>query len=203
MRSLQENINRINQLMKLVEGEQRFDNSIEKTINEFIDFVKKELKIENDVDVKLQNDKDGIKTTAVYKYAEGGSPSENTEVKVYTKDRALSDILRSIAHEMVHHKQNEDGKLDKKPSNVGGQIEDEANAKAGELLKKFGEKHPEIYNNENKEEMGEQEEGGGTTSSPTMSTWETGLQRGKANPLTISGDKWETGISRGKANPLW
>jgi hypothetical protein len=46
MRSLQENINRINQLMKLVEGEQRFDNSIEKTINEFIDFVKKELKIE-------------------------------------------------------------------------------------------------------------------------------------------------------------
>lgn len=203
MKSLQENINRINQLMRIVEGEQRFDSSIEKTINEFIDFVKKELRIENDVDVKLQNDKDGIKTTAVYKYEEGGSPSENTEVKVYTKDRALSDILRSIAHEMVHHKQNEDGKLDKKPSNVGGPIEDEANSKAGELLKKFGEKHPEIYNNENKKEMGEQEDGGETPSSPTMSTWETGLQRGKANPLTISGEKWETGISRGKANPLW
>jgi Zn-dependent peptidase ImmA (M78 family) len=202
MRSLQENINRINQLMKLVEGEQRFDSSIEKTINEFIDFVKKELKIENDVDVKLQNDKDGIKTTAVYKYAEGGSPSENTEVKVYAKDRALSDILRSIAHEMVHHKQNEDGKLDKKPSNVGGQIEDEANAKAGELLKKFGQKYPEIYNNENKQEMGEQEDGGETPSSPTMNKWETGIQRGKANPIDPT-SKWETGISRGKANPLW
>jgi Zn-dependent peptidase ImmA (M78 family) len=187
--------------MKLVEGEQRFDSSIEKTINEFIDFVKKELKIENDVDVKLQNDKDGIKTTAVYKYEEGGSPSENTEVKVYTKDRALSDILRSIAHEMVHHKQNEDGKLEKKPSNVGGQIEDEANAKAGELLKKFGEKNPEIYNNENKQEMGEQEDGSVPSSTP-MDKWETGIQRGKANSIDPT-SKWETGISRGKANPLW
>lgn len=202
MGSLNENINRIKELIRLVEGEQRFDNSDEKLIKDFIDFVKKELNIKNDVEIKLQNDKDGIKTTAVYKYEEGGTPSDNTEVRVYAKERAMSDILRSIAHEMVHHKQNEEGKLDKKPSNVGGPIEDEANAKSGEIVKKFGQKFPQIYNNGEKTETSEQEEGG-APSSPTMNKWESGVQRGKANPLMVSGQKWESGISRGKGNPLW
>ena len=41
-----------------------------------------------------------------------------------------------------------------------------------------------------------------TPSSPSMSKWETGLTRGKANPIDQN-SKWESGINRGKGNPLW
>ena len=41
--------------------------------------------------------------------------------------------------------QYETGKLDEKPADVGGPIEDEANAKAGELVKKFAKMGNDIY----------------------------------------------------------
>lgn len=215
-------ISRIKGIMGIIsEGESQFDSSEKKTIDDFVDFVKKELNIKNDVEVKLQNDKDGIKTTAVYKYEDGNEKEiENSEIRVFTLGRALVDVLRSIAHELVHHMQNEKGDLEGKVSNVGGPIEDEANSVAGEMIKKYGLKDPEIYGD--KEEMGEQEDGGGEADSSStnanVTTWETGISRGPANTLTVSvwnsgvnrgkgnyidsTGTWETGISRGKSNPL-
>ena len=35
----------------------------------------------------------------------------NMEVYVFTNDRHIKDILRSLAHELIHHKQNVDGRL--------------------------------------------------------------------------------------------
>ena len=215
-------ISRIKGIMGIIsEGESQFDSSEKKTIDDFVDFVKKELNINNDVEVKLQNDKDGIKTTEVYKYKDGEDEKfEDSEIRVFTLGRALVDVLRSIAHELVHHMQNEKGDLEGKVSNVGGPIEDEANSVAGEMIKKYGLKDPEIYGD--KEEMGEQEDGGGEADSSStnanVTTWETGISRGPANTLTVavwnsgvnrgkgnhidSTGTWETGISRGKSNPL-
>jgi hypothetical protein len=54
-------------------------------------------------------------------------------------------------------------------------------------------------------EIDEQEEGGGEssgTSTPSMGKWETGVSRGKANPIDVT-SKWETGMTRGKGNPVW
>jgi hypothetical protein len=56
-------------------------------------------------------------------------------------------------------------------------------------------------------EIEEQEESGGSetssaSSSPSMNKWETGINRGKANPIDQT-SKWETGINRGKGNPVW
>ena len=217
-------ISRIKGIMGIIsEGESQFDSSEKKTIDDFVDFVKKELNIDNDVEVKLQNDKDGIKTTAVYKYKDGEDEEfKDSEIRVFTLGRALVDVLRSIAHELVHHMQNEKGDLEGKVSNVGGPIEDEANSVAGEMIKKYGLKDPEIYGDEDKEEMGEQEDGGGEADSSStnanVSTWETGISRGKGNTLTVtvwdsgvnrgsanhisSTGAWESGISRGKSNPL-
>ncbi len=57
--------------------------------------------------------------------------------------RALVDILRSIAHEMVHNKQRELGQIDMNnpPPNIGGKIEDLANSIAGILIKDFTHNH--------------------------------------------------------------
>jgi hypothetical protein len=209
---LTENINRIKALMNINEGEASFLSDEKQHLEKFVDFVKKELNIENDVNIRYQTDKDGIKTTAVYKYQDGGDEEfEQSEVRVYTKERALQDIMRSVAHELVHHQQNERGELKGKISNVGGPIEDEANAVAGELLKKYGIDHREIYGEENEVEMSEQEEGstdtgGGDTggdsdaTNSNVSTWETGLTRGPANQITIT--VWSSNASRGKGNPI-
>lgn len=231
MSLLHENINRIKTLMNINEGEASFPSDEKQHLERFVDFVKKELGVENDINIRYQTDKDGIKTTAVYKYQDGDDDHEQSEVRVFTKERALQDIMRSVAHELVHHQQNEKGKLKGKISNVGGPIEDEANAMAGELLKKYGIDHPEIYGGEEEVSMEFTEEEGGDTGGATtdtsgdssstnanVSTWETGLTRGPANQLTITvwssdvgrgkanpidqNSKWESGVSRGKSNPL-
>jgi len=228
---LREDINRIKSLMSITEGESVFPAEDKKHLEDFVDFVVKELGITEPVEINYQTDKDGINTTAVYKYSAETSNVTESEIKVYTKERALQDIMRSVAHELVHHKQNEDGELEGKVQNVGGPIEDEANAKAGELLKKYGLDHPEIYGEEQfsaDEEMAEQDDGGSDAGGDTggdsdatnanVSTWETGLSRGPANQLTITvwsnninrgkgnmldqNSKWESGLTRGKANKL-
>jgi hypothetical protein len=53
--------------------------------------------------------------------------------------------MRSLAHELVHYKQYEDRELDGEIKDVGGDIENEANAKAGELVKKYGYINRKIY----------------------------------------------------------
>ena len=35
----------------------------------------------------------------------------NNEVTVYIRDRHPKDVLRSLAHELIHHKQNVEGRL--------------------------------------------------------------------------------------------
>jgi hypothetical protein len=54
--------------------------------------------------------------------------------------------MRSVAHELVHHKQFEEGRLDgPQPPDIGGEIEDEANAKAGQYIKMYAKIDPNIY----------------------------------------------------------
>jgi hypothetical protein len=109
-------------------------------LNEFVKFVKKELKLKTTPTIMIKNNRDGLKTTANYDYSK-----EEKIIKVYGKNRALVDIMRSVAHEMVHHKQFEDGRLDVKPPDIGHEIEDEANAKAGQYIKMYALIDESIY----------------------------------------------------------
>lgn len=109
-------------------------------LNGFVKFVKNELGLEKMPTISIQNHRDGLKTTANYDYTK-----ENKVIKVCSKNRALVDVMRSIAHELVHHKQFEEGRLDVKPPDIGGEIEDEANAKAGQYIKMFAKEDPSIY----------------------------------------------------------
>ena len=72
----------------------------------------------------------GIGTTAVYHVGAN-------KCFIYCKNRGLADCLRSIAHEMTHMMQDEIGIINGKIRDAGGFHEDQANARAGELLKRF------------------------------------------------------------------
>jgi hypothetical protein len=110
-------------------------------LDKFVLFVKEQLKLKTVPTIKIQNHRDGLKTTANYDYTK-----ENKIIKVCAKNRALVDVCRSIAHEMVHHKQFEQGRLKVQPPDIGGEIEDEANAKAGQFIKMYSKEDPNIYN---------------------------------------------------------
>lgn len=89
--------------------------------------------------VESDRGKNGIQTTAFY------NPS-NDEVKVYGKNRAMVDICRSIAHELVHMSQRVRGLLNQPTKDIGGFHEDEANAVAGQIIKMFAKNvSREIY----------------------------------------------------------
>jgi len=40
-----------------------------------------------------------------------------------------------------------------------------------------------------------------TSSNNNVTKWESGVKRGKANPINDK-SKWESGVTRGKANPI-
>ena len=110
---------------------------------EFVIFCGEHLNIEGDYQVFIVSEREphGISTTAVYEVG-------NNCCRVYAKNRHLADVLRSIAHEMTHMMQDEIGLLKGHIQDAGGFHEDQANARAGELIKRFAKKeesHKGIY----------------------------------------------------------
>ena len=107
-----------------------------KILTDFLDFTNNELKIDKPYSVYFVDDKvnaaDPLGRTAMY------NPSTSS-VYIYATNRHFKDILRSIAHELMHHKQNCDGRLDKTDEegsdNLMG-LETEAQ-KAGILVRMF------------------------------------------------------------------
>ena len=117
------------------------DDKKKEQLKDFALFVIKELGIKNAPTIAIQNNRGELKTTANYDYTK-----ENKIIKVNAHKRALVDVMRSLAHELTHHKQFEDGRLDgPKPPDIGGEIEDEANAKAGQFIKMYSKKDSTIY----------------------------------------------------------
>ncbi len=111
-----------------------------RTVSDFINFAKEYLNITDDIGVELAFERTPDLTTTAYYDLNG-------MIKVYVKDRAIIDVCRSIGHELVHHKQNlEDRLIDAaKDGEDGSPIENEANAVAGIIIRKYGKLHPEIY----------------------------------------------------------
>lgn len=76
----------------------------------------------------------------------GYNPTDKCVYAIF-EGRQLADVLRTIAHELVHQKQDLQGKLKQQVPDIGGVIEDTANAIAGRLVKMYVKKYDskEIY----------------------------------------------------------
>jgi cytidyltransferase-like protein len=72
----------------------------------------------------------------------GYIPSEE-KILVVVHNRNMADILRTLAHELVHHHQKLNG--DELDGEDGSETENEANAKAGVIMRKFGRENPQIF----------------------------------------------------------
>lgn len=74
----------------------------------------------------------------------GYMPGDNS-ILVVVANRNLADILRSLAHELVHARQNQDGELSAEQGETGSEIENQANAVAGVIMRNYGKLEPDIY----------------------------------------------------------
>jgi hypothetical protein len=103
-------------------------------IKNFTNYCLKELNIKNPPKVKLVND---TGTTAL-----GYFNSDNHTIIVTVKDRHQMDIMRTLAHEIVHYKQTHYYEPD---GNTGSYDENQANAVAGILMRKWGAANPHLF----------------------------------------------------------
>ena len=122
--------------------EGRLNESETATIGEFIKFSIKNLEIQNPPrNLSLSYDTNKAKEMRSFGYFD----PNNNKIWVYCANRNMADILRTLAHELVHRKQDEDGRISYESGKTGSDIENEANARAGVLLRDFGKQHEEIY----------------------------------------------------------
>ena len=102
-------------------------------MNNFIKFLQKKYPLKDDITIVFTGERYGDMST--------GSRTKDSELKIFTKGRLNRDVARTLAHEWTHERQI---KLqNKKPKqHIGGELEDEANAKAGSVIKQFEKEFP-------------------------------------------------------------
>jgi hypothetical protein len=132
---------RINKVDNKFHGEQTHEK--QNIVDEFVDYVYDYLKIEEPC-TEINVDFDGGDFVEKNRSFGGYSPSEKN-IYIVGANRNLADVLRTLAHEIVHHKQNVDGRLNDKSGETGSEHENEANAIAGVLLRNYGKINKEIY----------------------------------------------------------
>ncbi len=66
-------------------------------------------------------------------------------IRVVATNRNLADVLRTLAHELVHRKQQLEGRLYVGAGDDGSEIENEANAEAAVIMRRFGKANPIIF----------------------------------------------------------
>ena len=109
-----------------------------KIIKEFALHCIKELGLKGKIHIKLSKHQTGMPTAGYF------DPS-NCRVFVAVHNRAIADIMRTLAHELTHCRQQQQGTEFPNDDEGLQPLENEANEKSGILVRFYGRKHPEIY----------------------------------------------------------
>jgi hypothetical protein len=116
----------------------------QQSIQNFVEYATKRLKLKETPKINLIGGREFAET----KTSLGGYNPTNKSIYVATEGRLTADILRTVAHEMVHRKQDELGlvKNEEKDGADGSPIENQAHAVAGILMREYGRINKQIYN---------------------------------------------------------
>lgn len=125
--------------MKANDLQDTIDPKKAERIKDFTKFCFQKLDLHKKPRIHLTNK---IETTSL-----GYFVPENNTIVVVVKNRHQMDIMRTLAHELVHLKQSETRELD---GRTGSYDENEANSMAGVLMRIWGKMHPEYFVEERK-----------------------------------------------------
>ena len=73
----------------------------------------------------------------------GGYDDDEQAVTLVINNRQPADILRTLAHELVHWGQGQNNKINADSWQDGSNLENEANAVAGVIMREFARQHPQ------------------------------------------------------------
>ena len=111
--------------------------NFEQVIHSFLPFAKKELGIKELPKIHFVDDPKFAKRIAAF-----GQIKDN-RIVIDIQGRHMIDILRTVAHELTHYRQHRTGVHGN--SAAGTPTENEANKLAGTIVRKFGEKHSNLF----------------------------------------------------------
>ena len=78
----------------------------------------------------------------------GGYAPGAEHITITVKNRHINDVLRTLAHEMVHYKQDLNNELEDDAGATGSPQENEANARAAVIMRNWGKLHPNLFDSE-------------------------------------------------------
>lgn len=110
-------------------------------VTEFVNYATERINLSKKPNVELSYDENLAKEMKSY----GCYSPTNNQITIVASKRNLGDILRTLAHELIHLKQDENGKIKPDSGETGSQIENEANSMAGILMREFGKINPIIF----------------------------------------------------------
>jgi pyrimidine deaminase RibD-like protein len=110
-------------------------------IEDFMIYCADQLGIDKDINLRVRRDPQwSVRNKTFGRYNDG-----TNELEVGIGGRHIMDVLRTVAHELVHQKQNETEQMPMDAGADGSKYENEANAQAGVLMRKYGKLHPELF----------------------------------------------------------
>ena len=113
----------------------------ETTVQEFIDHVIGRLGIDPRPEIVLHSDPAWSKQNQSF----GRYNADTHALEVNLLDRHIMDILRTVAHELVHCRQNQQKPLPDHAGKTGSPWENDANARAGVIMRDYAESNPEKF----------------------------------------------------------
>jgi hypothetical protein len=110
-----------------------------KIIRDFIAFCKSELELDTLPKIVLHaNHEEGVRNSSFGGY--GGHV-----VYLTITNRHIMDVCRTLAHELVHYSQDLKDELTPESGETGSPHENEANAQAAVIMRKWGKLHPDYF----------------------------------------------------------
>jgi hypothetical protein len=103
--------------------------------------VTKELKLDSLPKIKFSNDSQ----EAVEHGSWGGYRPEEKSIRIVIAKRHPADIFRTLAHELVHYKQDITGRLQAGDGKTGSDVENEANSRAAIIMRNFAQEKPSLF----------------------------------------------------------
>ena len=110
-------------------------------LKEFIGYCKEYLKLKSLPPLKLSYNP----TTAESRRSFGGYDPNNKSIELSVADRHQADVFRTLAHELVHYKQDIQNRLTPESGKTGHTHENEANAAAAIMMRNFAQIKPEMF----------------------------------------------------------
>lgn len=109
---------------------------LEGMLDNFFKLCKQELEIDELPPIEIITDRPNVEGSSFGVFTDGG-------LKVVATNRHPMDVMRTLAHELTHWKQRTEGQ--NMDGTDGSDTENQANAVAGIIMRRFGKAYPECF----------------------------------------------------------